>query len=350
MAEPESETSSLCERGVKLLPVADAVCGRVFHGKKTLPHISYPQLISHIRATTPIEYMIKNSHMGFGDKYSEDRYIVNPEPFSSPPIFIIGCHRSGTTLLRYLVETHERIACPPESKFLAALESLSHYPQVGSALFSFGLARDEIFKRLRQFAESFFIEYAEKKGKKRWADKTPNYYKILPFIDELFASEPLYIVIVRDPLDCVDSIWNYFDLTEDHEDPDIAHLVRRYGDDRFACAKYWRDFYEKVNEFYLLFSERVHIIKYEDIVRDPEAAMNAVFHFICEDPVSNIASAMFKARHDAGYGDKKIRSTNKIHQQSIGRWASMPSAEADALWDIVAVQARRYGYNGPRRS
>ena len=36
----------------------------------------------------------------------------------SQPFFIIGVHRSGTTLLRYMLSSHSRMYIPPESDFL----------------------------------------------------------------------------------------------------------------------------------------------------------------------------------------------------------------------------------------
>jgi len=38
-----------------------------------------------------------------------------PKPQNIEPIFIIGCPRSGTSLLRRIVDSHSCIACPPES-------------------------------------------------------------------------------------------------------------------------------------------------------------------------------------------------------------------------------------------
>ena len=35
-----------------------------------------------------------------------------------PPIFIVGVHRSGTTLLRYMLSSSPAIYIPPESDFI----------------------------------------------------------------------------------------------------------------------------------------------------------------------------------------------------------------------------------------
>jgi len=40
---------------------------------------------------------------------------------SSRPIFIVGCQRSGTTMLRLMLNGHPRISIPPESHFIPEL-------------------------------------------------------------------------------------------------------------------------------------------------------------------------------------------------------------------------------------
>ena len=42
-----------------------------------------------------------------------------------PPIFVLGVYGSGTTLLRYVLDSHSRICCPPESDFLSPLARLA---------------------------------------------------------------------------------------------------------------------------------------------------------------------------------------------------------------------------------
>jgi hypothetical protein len=36
------------------------------------------------------------------------------------PIFVMGCPRSGTTLLQLMLHRHSRIAIPPENRFVLA--------------------------------------------------------------------------------------------------------------------------------------------------------------------------------------------------------------------------------------
>jgi hypothetical protein len=50
------------------------------------------------------------------------------------PAFIVGCYRSGTTLLRYILDAHPRLACPPESKFIPGLQWVLDYPEARAGL------------------------------------------------------------------------------------------------------------------------------------------------------------------------------------------------------------------------
>jgi protein-tyrosine sulfotransferase len=124
-----------------------------------------------------------------------------------PPIFIIGVPRSGTTLVRTILDSHPEIACGPETPWLAP-----HQPRSIGALHrflcddklgvcaSFGLDRDTVTRASRRMAEDLFGAYAHLRGKSRWAEKTPDNLLHLEFLLELFPDARL-IHIVRDPLD-----------------------------------------------------------------------------------------------------------------------------------------------------
>ena len=57
---------------------------------------------------------------------------------SDRPIFVIGCPRSGTTMLQLMLHSHPRIAVPPETRFVVP----GYYRR-----FSFGDLREEHNRR-----------------------------------------------------------------------------------------------------------------------------------------------------------------------------------------------------------
>ena len=114
---------------------------------------------------------------------------------TGPPIFVVGSPRSGTTLLRLILDSHPRIACGPETHILADLDdSLRRHWR---RLERYG--RDESYwqARCRHLFEEVKGDYAAAKGKPRWADKTPSYALHLPFITALFP-EAQIVHLIRD--------------------------------------------------------------------------------------------------------------------------------------------------------
>ena len=96
------------------------------------------------------------------------------------PIFIVGCQRSGTTMLRLILDSHSRISCGPETRFLEDMERI-----VGSdwkRLSQYGFPREEWLRRIAGFFGGIQHDYAVSRGKQRWADKSPRYAMKLAFI------------------------------------------------------------------------------------------------------------------------------------------------------------------------
>ena len=261
------------------------------------------------------------------------------------PVFLVGCNRSGTTLARFLLDAHKNLACPPESKFIAGLQAFLEYPQAEAGLLSLGFTKSDLRREMRRVAEAFLGGYARRRGKRRWVDKTPNYYRLLPFIDEIFEGEALYLLIVRHPLDCIDSLQETFgDATPDYGDPEIARSVKRYGQGRRGWAGYWNEVNERLHVFSAAHPNRCHVFRYEDLVRTPAATLQRVFTFIGEKlPPDLVATALAKD-HTPGFEDYKIRATGGIHADGVGKWKSWPAREVAALWRLVGQTAARFGY------
>ena len=136
------------------------------------------------------------------------RIFVAPPPKTrmEPPIFVIGVHRSGTTLLRLVLDSHSRIAVPRESVFLLPLSEVLKEEAAWQGWAMLGFEADHVFNKLREFSDYFFDAYSTARGKPRWADKSPQYVDCLDFIDRLYGPACKYLFIYRHGLDVANSI------------------------------------------------------------------------------------------------------------------------------------------------
>src|SRR4051794_1180691 len=101
-----------------------------------------------------------------------------------PAVFIVGCARSGTTLLRLMLDSHPSLAIPPETGFLIPIAA--ERPQTPAELASiltsfhtwgdFSMSRHDFARALEALkpfssaagVRSFYELYAEHQGKMRW--------------------------------------------------------------------------------------------------------------------------------------------------------------------------------------
>jgi hypothetical protein len=114
---------------------------------------------------------------------------------SARPIFVVGSPRSGTTLLRLILDSHPHIACGPETHFLIDMEHSGrrHWHR----LERYGFDREYWYEQCRAMFSQTMSDYARGKGKPRWADKTPPYAMHLPFVMELFPDAQV-VHVIRD--------------------------------------------------------------------------------------------------------------------------------------------------------
>jgi hypothetical protein len=161
--------------------------------------------------------------------------------------FIVGSPRSGTTLVRLMLDSHPLLAIPPETHFIPALAALgtdgdlrdrfwttiTSFPPGVSAWGDFGLSQ-ESFKaelaRIEPFNVSdglrcFYRAYAREHGKPAYGDKTPGYTHHLPLISALLP-ESAVIHVIRDGRDASLS---------------LREMWFSPGNDIETQARHWRD-------------------------------------------------------------------------------------------------------------
>lgn len=205
------------------------------------------------------------------------------------PIFIVGAPRSGTTLLSATLANHSQIACGPETQFFNKLnpQVLHHvefdWPRKAvkavMALNLSGQPVHELFEltegeiesylslrlpSLRTLLESLTAQYAQKAGKIRWAEKTPNHLVHLPLIRKLFPESPI-IRIVRDPRDSAISMKKL---------PWASQSV-------LANCYFWNEWFSVSHEFCIK-DEKTLTIRYEDFVLNPKKSLEGLCNHIGE--------------------------------------------------------------------
>ena len=201
----------------------------------------------------------------------------------APPVIVLGVGRSGTTLLRVMLDRHSELAIPYESFFVLPLarrhparivlssfaNDLRRFPQ----LRDWGISPEDVHLHLRdgmttgQAIAAVFETYAAQRGKPRWGDKTPLYMQRLPLLGRLFP-DAVWIHLVRDGRDAALS---FLELPEGFSGKTWAQprTVRQF-------AARWRVEIEAARRLGRRAGDRYLELRYEDLVAEPERELRRV--------------------------------------------------------------------------
>lgn len=236
------------------------------------------------------------------------------ESQTRPPIFVVGCPRSGTTMLRQILDSHPAISCGPETRFLWGMQGIEE--RNWSSLAGFGLTIQEWHDKVRELFESLHMRYAQSQGKARWADKSPDYALMLEYIETLYP-ECQVIHIVRNPNDVIQS-WIAFYGTRS---------VRR-------AAQSWVRYVRAAHEFARTRPEhRALEVRYEDLVGDPEQTLRKLFAWLGE-PWNEEVLEFDRRRHTMAGGPLRLERATQdpsVRNDSIGNAGPLAKATADLV-------------------
>lgn len=125
------------------------------------------------------------------------------------PFFIVGCGRSGTSLLRSLLNRHPEIAIPLESLFIVdylrterrfdeLIALLAQEPEIREWGLAIGPEDFAGVESAVEAIERLHERYAAAQGKPRWGQKTPRFVRHLPLLAGSFP-RARFVHLVRDP-------------------------------------------------------------------------------------------------------------------------------------------------------
>lgn len=227
------------------------------------------------------------------------------------PIVVGGCHRSGTSLVRRLLDSHSAIHCGPELPFFR--DFFGNYDGDPYAHLRFSAAIRSVVSEaeaLRVLGSAFLTIHevaASAAGKRRWADKSPDNVVHLADWESLLRDRWLFVFVVRNPLDTLASMSDRpFPLTLPRG------LLER-------TAHYLR--YVEAGLHYLgEHPHRTQLVVYEQLVTEPEVVLSDLMAGLGEDfepSQVNYGDAV----HQDGLEDPEVRKLSRPQIGRTHRWA-----------------------------
>ena len=230
-----------------------------------------------------------------------------------PPVFIVGCGHSGTSILRTMLGAHSRIyAVPFESEIAMQDDPQRFHTTIGA------------FDRLAVAA-----------GKHRWIEKTPSHIHHVGRILKWCPGAKI-LLIIRDGRDVACSI--------QARSGNLEQGIKRWVNDNLAGKEYWEH-------------PNVHVIKYEALISDFEFTIKDVLNFLGEGyeegmkdyyktPKKWLARKVVDLPTPLGRNHHKYRDW-QIHQPLFdgrGRWKKMSDRELSLVNSIAGGMLVELGY------
>ncbi len=254
--------------------------------------------------------------------------------------FIVGCPRSGTTLLQRILNAHPQIVIPPETAFAELMTrsrrgQAAHWQRVTAdlgidlALPRRGLrgladARD-LYERMAQA----HVERVRRHGIAYFGEKTPQHQRYLSLLWRLFPQAKV-VLVFRDGRDVAVSLsrqpWMSSDL-----------------DVNFALWLHYASIQRRAEQAR---PSQLHVVQYESLVSTPETEVRRICEFLELDYQPTMLS---QSRDFAGVPDWempwKAAALGPITTDQIGQWRQvLRQRELHRLESWGGTALRRLGY------
>jgi hypothetical protein len=275
----------------------------------------------------------------------------------SEPFFIVGNDRSGTTMLRLILDAGPEVAIPPESMILTDygavweagelgdreratefVEEVWWHPKIAlwelkgpPPALPLGLSHEQAY---RFATEAPFVAYAAQAGKSRWADKTPHYVHHVDALLTVWA-QARFVILVRDGRD-------------------VALSVRRlpFGpNNAWAAAQWWARGIRIGQRAQTEHAEQVMTVRYEDLVASPEEVVPEICAFVGLEFRPEML-AIDRADRGKIVADQKgwfPTLFDGIHTSASGRWRTeMPARDQQIFATLAGPELAACGYDPGR--
>ncbi len=266
----------------------------------------------------------------------------------NPYLFIVGCPRSGTTLLQRMVDAHPSLAIANDTHFIPRVlrknkleDNPPMTPELMDAVRTYKrfprleLTDDAIERAQRsascyvELVSALYDEYGKARNKQLAGEKTPDYVRNLPLLNRLFPWAK-FIHIIRDGRDVALSARDWATPTKG---PGRLEL---WNEEPIAvCALWWkRNVTDGRSDGIALGESIYHEVQYEQLVLRPEDELSQMCDFL-DLPFSNNMLAF----HEGKQRDNKGLSAKSAWlpvTTGLRNWRSAMSERDMELFEAIA--------------
>lgn len=236
---------------------------------------------------------------------------------SVAPVFIGGAGRSGTTLLRVMLDSHPDISCGPEMKVLPLICKFQTELKSGFSEFlsSYEVTEEKVDVLFRNLINGLFSSHLEIVNKRRWAEKTPHNLLYTGQLSRIFP-EARFIHVLRDGRDVAASLveMQWFDIKSGQK--------IWYTENIRNAAIYWKEIVTGIRKAAVdagvwgRFAE----LRYEDLISDPRENLEELMNFLGEEWDEKLLE-YHDQNHELPDEESSTSQVKKaLYPSSISRW------------------------------
>jgi Sulfotransferase family len=247
---------------------------------------------------------------------------------------VVSLARSGSTLLRYLLDAHPQVVSPSELNLSALLLHAAqtwHRAHEGLGTTDPGpedqnspdALSPEALRWATKTVNEIMTDLARATDASVFVDKSLTTVDQLPLVASCYP-KAYYVFLYRYPLDMIASgieasRWGF------NAYGFAPYIGATPGNFVAGLGNYWIDKVSRMVEFERTCSLAHARIYYELLCDDPVTTMSGLLDFLGLPPVHELVERAFESDHAAGPGDYKIDFTRFVGTGSVGRGSTLPS-------------------------
>lgn len=280
-------------------------------------------------------------------EWGTDHFVESGNPF-----FILGCGRSGTSLLARMLNEHSNLAVPYEShlfnnfypwlKWYGDLSREKNRVRLVDDILATDVMNDwrprldqeDVLHRIGRhdfggIVAATMSSWASAQGKKRWGEKTPGHAWFWDEIQSFFPNAKI-IHVVRDGRDVA-----------------LSFMNARFGPKTiYSAGKYWVNYVKRIDQIKTKIDPgNFHQLYYEELLDKPISVLNEVCDFLGESFEPQMLDFhKNKARYPTD--NQNLQNLKRPLQKNNKRkWSTMMSRRNLRVFEGVAYcSLKKHGY------